>query len=256
MRKLILLFSFVLFNTVVFSQENPIIKDGNYFINNATGSSTFILNSSNTGKSAQDLDLIKNSSYSLTVTGIEDDVVYFRFWEFGNEAKNTEINGDNNILYNMPLKDFKKVTSVIYNRVDWKIGVFTVPFKLRFNDFSFESNVNIGTSIGAKIRYDRRKEKGFALEPLLGIGLSAISLNKDNSDFQETTNLSAFSFNGGFIFHITDTVNLGAILGFDYLSDVDQKKYNWVHNGNGWLGLGVNIAFGTGSENTRNAGSN
>jgi hypothetical protein len=254
MRKLSVLIVMLCFCLHGFGQENPVTKGGNYFFNNS-GSSDFTLNSSN--KNKDKVDLIKNSSYSLTVTGVEDDTVYFKFWHFpDDEAKNTEINGDNNIVYNMSLKDFKKATSVIYNKVEWKIGVFTVPFKLRFNDFSFESNVNIGTNIGAKIRWDRKKEKGLSIEPLFGIGLSAISLNKDNSDFQETTNLSAFSFNGGLIFHITDNINLGAILGFDHLSGKDQEKYNWVYNGNGWLGLGVNISFGSGTQNNGDTGNN
>jgi hypothetical protein len=156
----------------------------------------------------------------------------------------------------MSLDQFKKVTSVYYNRIEWKIGVFTVPFKLRFNDFNFESNVNIGTNIGAKIRTNRRKEKGLAFEPLIGIGLSAITLNADNSAIESTSNLSAFSINGGLILHITDNVNIGFIGGIDYLSGIDQSKYNWIYNGKCWFGLGVNISFSTGTQTSGKAQGN
>ncbi len=257
MKTILLLLVLISLSSKGFGQENPIIKGGNYFIDNSINGSNFALNSSNKSAKADDLDSIKNNSYSLTVTGIEDDIVYFKFWHFNDTITDKKINGNNDIIYSMPLEDFKKATSVIYNRVQWKIGVFTVPFKLRFNDFNFESNINIGTNIGAKIRWDRKKEESIAFEPLLGIGLTAISLNEDNSDIEATSNLSAFSFNGGLILHITENVNLGVILGFDYLSGKDQKKYDWVHNGKGWVGLGVNIAFATGgSENSRNSGEN
>lgn len=253
--KKLLIIAVLLFGINSFGQENQIIKEGNYFINNSIGSTNFVINSSLASK--QNSSSLKNSNYILSVKGIEDDVVYFKFWDFDTEAKNKDVNGESNdIIYSMSLKDFKKATSVYFNKVEWKIGVFTVPFKLRFNDFNFESNINIGTNIGAKIRADRRKEKGFAIEPLLGIGLSAITLNIDNSNIESTSNLSAFSINGGIIFHITDKVNLGAILGFDYLSGNDQNKYNWIHNGNGWLGLGLNITFSTGTQNSGQAENN
>lgn len=256
MRKIFLTIVVLLFGINGFTQENPIIKRGNYFIDNSLSGTEFKINTSNASLKTSELEQIKNKSYSLTVTGIDDDTVYFKFWSFKDTITNKKINGDNDVIYSMSLKDFKKSTSVIYNRVEWKIGVFTVPIKLRFNDFNFESNVNIGTNIGGKIRYNRRQEKGFAIEPLLGIGLSSINLNKENSNIVDSSNLSAFSFNSGIIFHITDNVNLGAILGFDYLSSNDQKKYDWKYNGNGWLGLGINIAFSTGSENTRNPSEN
>jgi hypothetical protein len=250
--KRLLIIGIILFGMNGFGQENQIIKGGNYYISNAVATSNFVINSSLSTK--QNSESLKNSDYILTVKGIEDDVVYFKFWNFATTEKNNEINGENkDVIYNMSLKDFKKATAVYYNKIEWKVGVFTVPFKLRFSDFNFESNVNIGTNIGAKIRWDRRKEKGLAIEPLIGIGLSAITLNADNSTIENTSNLSAFSINGGLIFHITDNINLGAILGFDYLSGNDQNKYNWIHNGNGWLGLGVNIAFSTGTQNSGQA---
>lgn len=252
MKTTMLILVLLSFSINAFGQDNPIIKRGNYFIDNSVSGAEFKINSSNALLLSNDLDLIKNKNYSLTVTGIDDDIVYFKFWGFKDKNVDDKINGDNDVIYSMSIKDFKKSTSIVYNRVEWKMGVFTVPIKLRFNDFNFESNVNIGTNIGAKIRIDRRQEKGFAFEPLIGIGLSSINLNKDNSNIIDSSNLSAFSFNGGIIFHITDNVNLGAILGFDYLSGNDQKKYDWKYNGNGWLGLGINIAFSTGSENTRN----
>ncbi len=151
-----------------FSQENPVIKGGNYFISNAVGSSNFELISSDKTKKGSELDSIENSNYSLRVTGIEADTVYFKFWPIKGKsdeakAKNKALNGENDKVYSMSIKDFKNATSIVYNRVEWKYGIFTVPFKLRFSDFIFESNVNIGTSIGAKIRLYRKKKKALPL---------------------------------------------------------------------------------------------
>lgn len=265
-------------------QENGnTIKRGNYYFNYPTTTDLENLEfdeklKENTKKD-DILKSIAGSKYRIEVTKVEDGIVYFIFGKFVKDSVTERtINNPNysfpkqdsiwiksgksnhkksdKVTYLLPLDDFKKNTEILYNRVDWRVGFFTIPYKLRFSDFSFDANVNIGVSLGAKIRCFREKENGIAFEPVLGIGVTGISLNDANSQVLETTNSFAFSINTGLLIHITEHINLGVLYGFDNLSANDQTKYDWRHNGNGWLGLGINVTFSTGKNNTGAKASN
>lgn len=153
-------------------------------------------------------------------------------------------------VYSLPLDKFLLSTKPLYNRVDWRVGVFTVPFKLRFGDFNFDANVNLGANIGAKIRWNREIENSLALEPIFGFGLASIQLDESNSSTESATNVSAFTINTGVLIHITNAINVGLTYGFDNISKNDQNNYNWKYNGKGWLGIGINISFSGQEDNT------
>lgn len=162
----------------------------------------------------------------------------------------SKIIGGKKTVYSLPLDNFKLSTKPLYNRVDWRVGVYTVPFKLRFGDFNFDANVNLGANIGGKFRWNREVENGLALEPIFGFGLASIQLDESNSSTISATNVSAFTINTGVLIHITNVINVGLTYGFDNISKNDQNNYNWKYNGKGWLGIGINIAFSSQGNNT------
>jgi hypothetical protein len=246
-----------IFIIVTSSKAQEIKIHGNYYLNNSLDLSVQNFKSSLAEESSY-IDSVNNSNYILSVQRIDNGRVYFKFWGFKtkNESnkKNAAINGkDNNVIYNMSENDFKLATSMYYDRYEWKVGTFYVPFKLRFNSFSFDSNANIGTNVSCKIRWNRRKENGFAIEPLIGIGLTSISLKDSTNSASTPSNLMAFSWNAGVLWHITDKINIGTIIGLDCLSGNDQQKYHWKYNARPWLGLGINVTFS--SENKNSAAS-
>lgn len=248
-----LLLLFFIISLSIFAQKNIDIHDnGNYYLNPSIGWDNFTFTALNNKK------ILKGKDYILRVKDVLDNQVFFQFWKFrGNEELNKQLNGENNdVIYELPIDKFKKLVNVYYNRVDWRAGAYTVPVKLRFDDFDFTSNINIGSNIGAKIRWNRKQENGFSIEPVFGLGISGISLDDFNSDVYKSTNSIAFSMNTGIIFHITDRINLGILYGFDKLSDKDQYKYNWKHNGKGWLGLGINVSFSNDNNNNSTSGKN
>lgn len=259
MKKYLLFFLIIGISLNISAQENEIINDGNYFLDtkielnslkNADNASNEFLKKSNE---------LKGTDYRLTVKSIQGKQVYFKFWKFKNKKTNKTINGDSiQVLevYSLPLEDFQQLVSPLYDRIDWRVGIYSVPFKLRFDDFNFDSNVNLGTNLGAKLRWNRKKENGFSTEFILGIGLASIKLDSDNSNATSTTNLSAFTVNTGILFHVSSDINLGITYGFDNLSHNDQKNYDWKHNGNGWLGIGINVAFSKDAKNTGSKNNN
>lgn len=139
------------------------------------------------------------------------------------------------------LSDFLSESTPYYKRVQWGIGLLTLPVKLRFGDFNFDSNINLGTSLNMKFRTDRRREAPFFIQPHIGFGITDVRMDKDNSDVENPTNNTAFFFHLGMVFHLTENINVGLFHGYDYLNSKVQERTNWSHNGRGWLGLGINL---------------
>ena len=243
-----------LFSVSLFSQEKPILVDGNYYLDFAIDLKKLKTTDNSSESFFQNSKYFNGSSYRLSVKSIIDDKVNFQFFHFKKPELNQEINGDPSkvvTVYSLPLEEFKKIVSPLYDRVDWRVGVFTVPFKLRFGDFDFDSNVNIGTNLGGRIRWDRTVENGFSIEPIIGIGLASIKMDNGNSSVESPTNIGAFTVNTGVLFHVNSSINVGLTYGFDNISYNDQKNYNWKYNGKGWLGIGINVSF---SEDVKNTG--
>ena len=278
--KLIVLLPFLLLSSVIWGQEAEIKKDGNYYFKNISRNVTKKLDSKaesyNTEVKGKILNLLEGTSYNVKVSKIENDSVFFVFGTFkkGEEVlintlqeysphlKSTDSpnfnnnSGRKNIQYVLPKDIFSKNVGVLYNRVEYRVGVFTVPYKLRLSSFSFDANVNLGANLGVKFRWNRRIENGFSFEPIFGVGLASIKLDKDNSLSTEPTNVSAFTINTGVLLHLTSLINVGLTYGFDNISQNDQNNYKWKYQGKGWLGIGINVSFGNQGSNTGNSQGN
>ncbi|MDO5977593.1 hypothetical protein [Flavivirga spongiicola] len=152
-------------------------------------------------------------------------------------------------VHTLAKSTFLKATSryYYYHRFKGvKAGLFTVPFKLRFDDFDFEQNVNLGMSVSFRFRLNRKVDNDWLISPTLGIGLSTIKLNPKNSNLIEgedsNRSASAFSLSGGILLELKETINLSFQYGFDFLGN-DDKDIDWKYNRQPWLGIGINIGF-------------
>jgi hypothetical protein len=244
-----LIITLIFLSTISYAQIETVLPEGNYYVKiipsktvddqGKSTSTVTLLNDSNQKKEV--VDEIKSSKYLKVDYIDENDIVHFKFENI--DDKKAVIN------YTLALKDFKKIMSPYYDRFEWRIGVFAVPFKLRFNDFDFESDIALGANISNKIRFKREREDGFAVEPLVGFGLSKINLDESNSKIDTPGSTNAFTINTGVLIHLNSKINFGVFYGTDILSDKDNKKYDWIYNGNGWLGLGINVSFTDGKNN-------
>ncbi|WGH76646.1 hypothetical protein P8625_05665 [Tenacibaculum tangerinum] len=169
-----------------------------------------------------------------------------------NETQKNEANTFNMIYYKdantlkyykIKKEDFIKVASPYYA---WykgaTAGIYSVPFKLRFNNFDFEQNLNIGMSIGVQYRINKKIDDRWIIEPNVGIGLAKINLNSKNSSVDNERTASAFSISTGLILRFNTAINAGVFVGWDLLSNSDSDA-NWIHDKKPWLGLGINIGF-------------
>ncbi|WP_159090563.1 hypothetical protein [Aquimarina aquimarini] len=154
-----------------------------------------------------------------------------------------ETTNNSSIHHSMPREVFNKYTIPIYSSFRGvRAGFYTIPFKIRIDDFDFEQNINFGMNIGFQFRFNKKIEDRWLYEPSIGIGLSSINLNNKNSNVNEERTASAFSTSLGLILHFDKNINLGLFSGIDFLGNNDAEV-NWKYDKKPWLGIGINIGF-------------
>ena len=190
--------------------------------------------------------------YRIKVIKEEGNQVYFSILKFDSKKVGDTADILNKDLYEtngkiiehtISKKEFEKYTNEIYPAFKGvRAGFYTIPYKLRFEDFDFEQNINFGMNIGFQYRFNREIKDRWIYEPSFGIGLSSINLNSKNSSVEKDRTASAFTLTSGVIFHFDTSINLGIFAGFDFLGNNDQD-INWKFDSKPWLGIGINIGF-------------
>ena len=148
-------------------------------------------------------------------------------------------------------------------------GAYSIPIRLRpFEaDFEFEANLSLGANVNARFSPYRKKAHTY-VDVSLGVSITKVNLTEDNSrlgtsgtdpdsneafNFEETKTSSpaavTFSFGGLLVF--AENVNIGAYLGYDFISSSDNKA-KWIYNGVPWIGVGVNLSFGKADSSSNN----
>lgn len=119
------------------------------------------------------------------------------------------------------------------------VGLYTVPFKIRpGKNFDFEAALSLATNIVFGFGHKDNTESW--LDASVGIGVTSISLTQDNSKVTENRTATALTLSGGTVFKVGTNANIGLFLGGDFLNGND-KKTDWIYNGNLWIGVGINV---------------
>lgn len=268
-----LLILFLIVSQAIICQENQSLKiNDSYYI-----TSTFETNSTLTyfGKKINSSLNIHKQNVIIKISNIIGDSVIFQYWKFKIPQKKDSSRAINNniaffkdtterlLYFYLPKKNFENLTTKYFPKFKGAVaGFYSVPFKLRFNDFDFEQNLNLGLNIGFQYRFSKKIEDRWIIEPNIGFGISKVNLDENNSNVTENRSASAFSATVGVILRVTNTINLGAFLGKDFLGKNDLGT-NWQYNKKTWLGLGLNVGFsvndrkkGTDIKNTVNKDGN
>jgi len=142
----------------------------------------------------------------------------------------------NNKVYTISLKDFAAFAKKIESKERMSVGLLTLPFKARPQDkISFDTEFNLSTTLNIRI-FDIA---GSSFNYQVGAGIGSVGLNTSNAsgiedeDAQDVATLTMF--NGVMLQY--KRVQVGLYVGVDQINN--QKKYDWVSNGNLWLGFGV-----------------
>ena len=137
--------------------------------------------------------------------------------------------------------DFKAV-SIKKSNLNLLVGNIFTPIKLRFKPFDFAKDISVGTTFGGK--YSFTEKQNTAVDGLIGIGISSLSI--DSSSAQKSTNesneLLAFTSSLGLVLEFGNA-QLGIFIGFDLISNTNQKKYDWIYKNKPWLSFGVGYSL-------------
>ncbi len=193
----------------------------------------------------------------IVILYTDETKVYFSYWYQKDEELNSLLNGEGPLrkVYSIEKSKFNDVTVPLYSRFKgFKTGAYTVPFRLRGvgDEFDFDPTISLTANIIAGVGsiYKERSWLDFSL----GVGLSSVVLNSNNSDLiDENRTSGAFTLSLGALFKPEDYVNFGIFLGWDTLGKND-RPVNWIYDNKPWLGIGINISFN--EINTDNAAKN
>ena len=140
---------------------------------------------------------------------------------------------------------FKQICVAIPDKNEFKVGVPTIPIKMRpaskglnrpDNDFVFEGNISLGLSIAYTRNMGNYNQVSSSV--IGGISITSVSIDSGttNGAVNIKTNASAVTPMVGLIFG-TKNFSAGAFYGVDYLSGKLNK--NWVYRNQGWFGVGI-----------------
>lgn len=235
-----------------YTQNNVIEKNKLYYFNQTM--------ESNESKSfLNDKESLPNFNFKrrhkVKVIYVDKDSVEFRYLTF-KDLNDQKIY--NNNTFTISKSDFEKLTKTYYGRFKkWKVGTYTIPFRIRSkNDtFEFDSNLSLGTNLIKGINFDKYSNS-FHIDFSLGIALTKINLTEGNSNIKAISDdlkklsESALTISFGATINFSEKVNLGLFYGWDFLDGQAQTQTKWIHNKKPWIGFGINISFKNNGESS------
>ena len=137
--------------------------------------------------------------------------------------------------------DFKAST-VKKSDIDLVVGTVITPIKLRYNPFDFSKDISIGTTFGVK--YTLNQEKQAAVDCLIGVGISSVSVDSFATHGRTIKNvdLLAFTSSIGIVLELGNA-QVGVFLGFDFISNENKIKYDWIYQGKPWVSFGIGFSM-------------
>lgn len=155
-------------------------------------------------------------------------------------------------FYHITKQDFENFTKKYVQdnpKFGFVTGAITVPIKIRpagskkdsngnkLRPSDFTGDINIGLSIGLRIRLDK-SGKGFLI-PSAGLNLSSVSIDENtvrNGVITTKTNASSLTPFMGIIGEY-DKFQIALITGWDRLAG--KVGENWIYQGKPWFGVGL-----------------
>jgi hypothetical protein len=157
---------------------------------------------------------------------------------------------------NLPVEDFStytyfyitkaqldfKARPITRSNLDLVVGNVITPVKLRFAPFDFTKDITLGSTFGVK--YSFAKKQNAAVDGLLGIGVSSLTIDSTSSQgkTQQPVDLLAFSTSLGIVVEFGNA-QVGAFLGFDFISNKNQNEYNWIYRNKPWISFGLGYSI-------------
>jgi len=122
-------------------------------------------------------------------------------------------------------------------RVGFDYGLLAVPFKMQMTGKqSFSGSATLGGYIGYRIPLT---DLGFEFSPVLFAGASNITVPTAPGSKSPTETAAGFSYGGGFIGRVKESIQVGLVVGFDHVDSAQPYAYN----DKPWLSLEIGYSF-------------
>lgn len=136
--------------------------------------------------------------------------------------------------------DFKAYP-IVKSNIDLLVGNIFTPIKLRFNPFDFSKDISVGTTFGVK--YQLKEKQNTAIDALFGLGISTLTIDSFSSRGKvSNADLLSFSPSIGFVLEFGNA-QIGLFFGYDFISNANQKRYEWIYKNKPWLSFGIGYSL-------------
>lgn len=150
----------------------------------------------------------------------------------------------NDKLFSMSYDDYKAKAKDVQFPDEFNFGVLTLPFKFRpQKGEAFDPQFNLNATIGYLLTKKYYKKTKVYLQG--GAGIGSANLDETNArgvEGDESQNVSTITGFVGLMMQHSD-IQAGIYIGADKINN--NKKFDWEHQGNMWISLGVGFKIFT-----------
>ncbi len=203
-----------------------------------------------TGKIIDTALLVAPPNSKFVLVDIKQDQCIIRFTMFSNNKKTnskkpySSIEDYTSYTYFTITKAQLDFKAVLIKKSEWDLVVGTIitPIKLRFSPFDFSKDISVGSTFG--IKYNLNQDKQSAIAFLIGTGISSVTADSFSTKgrTQKNVDLLAFTPSLGAVIEMGNA-QIGVFLGFDFISHVNQLKYEWIYQGEPWISFGIGYSM-------------
>jgi hypothetical protein len=137
--------------------------------------------------------------------------------------------------------DFKAIL-VKKSDLDLVVGTVFTPIKVRFAPFDFSKDISVGSTFGVKYTFNQDKQA--AVDGLIGFGVSSVTVDSASTKGRARASQEIFAFTPsiGAVLELGNA-QVGLFIGLDFVSNVNQIKYEWIYQGKPWISFGIGYSM-------------
>jgi hypothetical protein len=110
----------------------------------------------------------------------------------------------------------------------------------------FSGSFNFGAAIG--YTFAHRVDRKWTISAMSAYSISSLNVdtsmvNKNKPSLESTNNFTAFSISVGLLLTYNDKIQIGAFMGSDRISRLNQQYYDWIYQGNPWFSVGFGYSI-------------
>jgi hypothetical protein len=194
---------------------------------------------------------IKNRAriFTYNIRPVQDDNIVETKARISRFAANVNNHDGDQLYFKVSVDVFKKF-GVKYSSIDGSLALGAVNFPFRYRlqkgQGDFSGAFNLGAAAGIKWGRDSLTKWSFTV-PVLSFSISninidSVSATKNQSLLKSTNNFTALTIATGVIVE-NNKIQIGAFLGWDVLSRVNQLQYGWIYQQKPWISIGIGYSI-------------